>query len=531
MSGSMLGLISLGPQGDAEAQERRAELVPATTGEVLGGAVVGGFVESLGPRRAREISQGFTDVGGGVYEPLTPEQATAEHGAFMPSLPGQLVAAFRRAFPGEQPLPASPMVPLETLKREYEIPGVLTFDKDTPQSVAQSLYDYKRGQMARADAVRRADNMLTQGMAARFAASMIGSLADPVNIAAMFIPGVNEAVVARMAGVAAGSGALARTGVRAGAGATQGAAGMVALEPLLYLQMQQDRDDWTMAGALANVLFGTIAGAGMHSGLGALMERSRGLPDWAPARLASERLQGAPPEVQQAIVRAAMADTVEGRPVDVANLFDLYTSLEAEGATLRGEIAALPARGLDEMTAARIDAVAAELDDAAITAQRRAALEAEMALLTEGQNPDIVALEQARTDAQRQGLEIAEARTAAQFAEIERQLEQATRPAREIMQDMADARAPDPRAAEPPAPPRPVDLPPPDPRPRSEPGALSRDIAEIEKQTAALDAQLAMRGDERMTNMAKEFDALVDEEVKVDRALFEAAAACIVRTR
>ena len=35
----MLGLISRGPQGDMEAQERRAELVPGTAREVLGAAL------------------------------------------------------------------------------------------------------------------------------------------------------------------------------------------------------------------------------------------------------------------------------------------------------------------------------------------------------------------------------------------------------------------------------------------------------------------------------------------------------------
>jgi hypothetical protein len=513
MSGSMLGLISMGPSGDAEAQERRAELVPATAGEVLGAAMSEGFQESPGPRMARVVGRGYVDTGDGNYAALN---ALDEF-----DMPSGL-------------LPPSPMVPLEQLKREYEIPGVLKFDKDTPQSVAQSLYDHKRNQMARQDAIRRADNMLTSGMAARFAASMIGSIADPVNIAAMFVPGLNEATVARMVGVGAGAGALARAGVRAGAGATAGAAGMLALEPLNYALMGQERDDWTMAGALANVLFGTVAGAGLHSGLGALAERTRGLPDWAPARIASERFQAASPEVQDAVVRSAMAATVEGRPVDVSNLLDLHTALEREAAALRGEAAAVPTSGYDPVTIERLQAISAEMEAPGLNAVRRGELEAEMAMLTEGANRDAVALEQARSEAQRQGLEIAAARTDAKFAEIDRQLEEATRPASAIMRDIEAAQRPDPRMAEPPSPARRTDLPPPEPKPLGEPSAIMRDVAEIEKQTAALDSQIRMQevdGASPMADRIKEYDALVDEETKVDKALFEAAAACIVRTR
>jgi hypothetical protein len=615
----MLGLISLGPQGDAEAQERRAELVPGRTGEVLGAALTEGFQESVGPRFARVVERGFTDQGDGTYAPYSRGQAADDMAAFSPSLPGQLMAAFRRAFPGEQPLPASPMVPLDVLKREYEIPGVLSFDKDTPQSVAQSLYDHKRAQMVRQDAIRRADNLLTQGMAARFAASMVGSLADPVNIAAMFVPGLNEAAVARMAGVAAGAGAAARAGVRAGAGASQGAAGQIALEPLNYLLMGQERDDWTMAGALANVLFGTVAGAGFHSGLGALGERVRGLPDWAPARAVNERIQNAPPEVQQALARSAVAATVEGRPVDVAPLLDLYTVLERERDALRGEIAALPANGLDEVTVGRLQAIDAELEGRGVTAKRRAELEAEKAMVLEGVDQAVLDLEMARTEAQRQGLGAELGRVEERLAGVESRLDAATRPddapaSREALateptteagvqraeavargldelaeildrpwtpeadnarlrveRDLRDSAGKDgglqpaqmaalrqrvedwrqgalaaptarqaldaatasrvnPADAEPPAPLTRTGAAPPDPRPPDEPGAVAKDIAEIERQTSELDALIKMQGDERLDARIKEFDALVDEEVKVDRALFEAAAACIVRT-
>ena len=698
----MLGLISLGPQGDAEAQERRAEMVPATTGEVFGGAIAEGFQESVGPRMARIAGRGYIDQGDGNYAPLAPGQTPFDD--FSPSLPGQLISAFRRAFPGEQPLPPSPMVPLDVLKREYEIPGVLSFDKDTPQSVAQSLYEHKRDQMARADAVRRADNMLTQGMAARFVGGMIGSLADPVNIAAMFVPGLRETTVARMMGVGPGASALARAGVRAGAGASAGAAGMIALEPLNAVLMAQERDDWTMAGALANVLFGTVAGAGFHSGLGALAERTRGLPEWAPARVFSEQMQNAAPEVQDALVRSTMASTIEGRPVVADELLAVYRNLDAARnlralaeaqaryeadaqAALRGaaalrDRAARPstrqeaaaafggratdlraeAQGLetdmarvqeratveamDAMTVARLEAVDAELGGV-IPAARRRALSAERLGLMEGRGAldRADALTEGRNAAELRGLKAAldravagaekaeagmalaarEAETeaakraalaqragaveraslaqlAARSAMVDANAARAVRQiagamdarllpkeaqelgsalvrghiglddallaierwkgdnarvtpetlasigedastfaarvagaldtdAKAAMTNLEAAQRPNPADAVPPPAVTRTGAAPPDPKPPGEIGAVAKDIAEIEKQTADLDALLKVQGDERLAQRIKDYDALVDEETKIGTALYDAVAACIVRTR
>lgn len=652
----MLGLISLGPQGDAEAQERRAELVPATAGEVFGGAIAEGFQESVGPRMARVVRRGYADAGDGNYAPLN---AFDEN-----DLPTGL-------------LPPSPMVPLDVLKREYEIPGVLSFDKDTPQSVAQSLYEHKRGQMARADAIRRADNMLTQGMAARFVGSMIGSLADPVNIAAMFVPGLRESTVARMMGVGPGASALARAGVRAGAGASAGAAGMIALEPLNAALMAQERDDWTATGALANVLFGTVAGAGFHSGLGALAERSRGLPDWAPARAFSEQMQNAAPEVQEALVRSTMASTIEGRPAEVAPLVDLYASLAPDpwrGSTVVADAEGRPARvfhgtpfvfeqfdsaklgtntdaastqyghffSADPATAARyasrsdptagfMDGMADEfaewdlrdgatprdvaraqemlgklgdikraVDDALAEAQKtgadaHSAISAAVGRVTKDAEATKMFMGVLRKSEEEVGAGIgdiefgeganirpsniklenplvfdfeggprpksfdellqqakAEGRDGAIFKNVHDAGPATTvyvvfdpenirpswlsdaeriRDARAAMTNLEAAQRPNPADAMPPPATTRTGAAPPDPKPPGEIGAVAKDIAEIEKQTADMDALLKMQNDELLSARIKEYDALVDEETRVDTALFDAAAACIVRTR
>lgn len=562
MSGS-LGLISLGPQGDVEAQERRAELVPSSPGDVLGAAVAEGFSDSPGPRMARIARRGYVETGDGNYAPLN---------------------AFDELDQPTGLLPPSPMVPLATLKEQYEIPGVLSFDKDTPQSVAQSLYEHKAAQMRRADIIRRNDSAVASGMAARFVASMIGSIADPVNLAAMFIPGVGEANVARMFGVGAGASTLARAGVRAGAGGSAGAAGMLALEPLNYALMGQERDDWTMAGALANVLFGTVAGAGLHSGLGALAERSRGLPDWAPARINSERFQATTPEAQEALARHAIAAQVEGRPVEAAALLDVADPAprpgEAANEALIGYYRAVQdadmhapvVQAVDGVEVAWPDRAHADLFDVGQRLLRneevpdeeiawlwrhfRGLVESEaerpfsspehvrdlareyagpdmdmrgpMAATPEGGRFDaysVVATDAKAPYAERAASVARAALGAAERLRVER--------SREALSRMEAAQRPDPRAAEPPPPAGRTPEPPPEPAPRGEPSAASKDVAELEKQIGALDALLKMREGDKpvLGDRIKEFDALVDEETKVESALFQAAANCIVRTR
>lgn len=458
---SMLGLISAEPPEDAEAQARRADLVPSGYGETFGAAIAEGFASSPGPLALDLLLQGYRHTGDGNYAPLG----------------------------GKGPLglglPPSPDVPLEILKRDYELPN-LTFDKDTPQVVAQALYERRLAQLRAADAQQRATSTIFQGMAARFLGGMIGSLGDPVNIAAAFVPGLRETTAARILGVGAGASAGARMGVRALAGASAGAAGQLALEPANYWLQQQARNDWTMTDALANLAFGTILGGGIHTGLGSLRERTAGLPEWAPARAVSERVQAAEPEVQAALIKNAIAAQVEGRPNNAAALLELAESLsatneirrlaaaqrrldadfnadaaatgalrrEAGGAGVEqargavaareGDLAALRAErqgleadiaatrertlaaALDPDSALRLEAVDTELAGV-IPAARRRTLQAERTMLLEGRAgvDRAEGLESGRTDAEALGLQIAAERTDLRIAQIEERLDAA----------------------------------------------------------------------------------------------------------
>jgi len=109
------------------------------------------------------------------------------------------------------------------------------------------------------------------------------------------------------------------------------------------------------------------------------------------------------------------------------------------------------------------------------------------------------------------------------------------RSAAEIMRDIEAAQRPDPTAGDPPPMRTTTGDPPPDPKPPSEPNATTKNVAEVEKRIAELDAQIKAReaAAEKpvLTDRLKEYDALVDEEAKVDRTLFDVAATCLTRTR
>lgn len=123
----------------------------------------------------------------------------------------------------------------------------------------------------RADVRARRSDVLnrTEGFAANsavFAARFLSQLADPIGLAANFIPVVGEARYARMLAQ------LGRPGARAVAGAIEGAVGNALLEPLVYSAAQRDQLDYDMTDSLANIGMGAVFGAGLRTAGGAVAD-------------------------------------------------------------------------------------------------------------------------------------------------------------------------------------------------------------------------------------------------------------------
>lgn len=412
------GLFTEGEIGNSLAEAEGTNLIPSTTGEVLGAQFRQTFVENPTSRLVRLIDRNTEPY------PITmsPEEATAEYG----------------------------------------VPGRLAFTEPVSRTTARDLNEFHVNSAIREDVIARREGGASTGAVARFAAGLPAAIIDPLNIASAFIPGVREARVAAALGTAA-AGVGGRLAVRALAGATSGFVGAAALEPLNYWLAQQDKDDYTMGDVLTNLAFGTILGAGLNSGIGAVRDR-RALPAWSP-------------EMHEASLRHATAALAEGRPVEAAAAME-FTAIraareelttwastvtrvakEAEDAItatdnpaaaraaaasrladLRSQVDALRADAADvrsrlpeadTVTEARIAEIDKELGET-IPSTKRADLERERTMLTEGRDFGEDTLNMERTQAEITGLERAAAAKAreaglasAQLANAEKRLTKA----------------------------------------------------------------------------------------------------------
>jgi len=144
--------------------------------------------------------------------------------------------------------------------------GQFTFENRPYSQLELSiLAKRKRRELKRAEILSRAAGGISQG-AARLGTSLGVSLLDPINVAASFIPIAGPARYARA--LEAAGGLLGRTAVRAGFGAAEGVAGAALVEPLIYAARVDEQADYSMADSLANIAFGGVFGATLHSGAG-----------------------------------------------------------------------------------------------------------------------------------------------------------------------------------------------------------------------------------------------------------------------
>lgn len=289
------------------------------------------------------------------------------------------------------------------------------------------------------------------GFAAEMGGGLAGSMTDPVQVAASFIPVVGQARYARFLAGASGMGE--RAAIRAGVGAVEGLAGAALLEPLIYSRAQSIGLEYTSTDSFMNLAFGTVMGGGLHVAGGAAFDAVTGRANDAP------RFDPPEPLSRSALQQAVIASD-SGAGFNVKPMFDEQAARDAVGeigrfrrqldrvaaeedaalgaafradrsgvkakasgriAALEAEIAALDrdisvARqtadtAIDDVTPSRLGAISRELEGN-ISTKRRAELEAERRLLTEGaaSTPTDDALAKGRALAEAEGLEKARAR-------------------------------------------------------------------------------------------------------------------------
>jgi hypothetical protein len=246
------------------------------------------------------------------------------------------IAASARWFELEQQKARGPRLDAATAREQLKSAGLdgdLTVDDNgITQEALDTLMWRKKVERRRQDIASRAEGGLAQG-AARLGVAAATTLADPVSAALNFVPVVGQARYARWLNSARGVGA--RIGVRAGVGAAEGAAGAAIVEPLIYASRTAEQADYTAVDSLMNVAFGGLIGTAMHTTVGTLgdvlarprsqapvttatPQRTRIEPTFdAAGDSAAAIARAMKPEDFQATVREAVAQAVEGRPIDV----------------------------------------------------------------------------------------------------------------------------------------------------------------------------------------------------------------------
>jgi hypothetical protein len=208
---------------------------------------------------------------------------------------------------------------------KYGIPGVLKFDGPTSEATASDLYDRHHAELIQQDIAQRAPGGILTGSAVQGGIGLVGDLYDPTNLAAAMIPGVGEV---RFAGLL-GDSALGQLGAKAAAGAATGGIAMAAMEPLNYALSKHEQEDWTMAGALRNIAFGSLIGGGAHV-LPALLGRDTDAAadpathdEAVAASPVSQTMEAATPQAREQVFRAGLAQTLDDLPVDVGPAMDV----------------------------------------------------------------------------------------------------------------------------------------------------------------------------------------------------------------
>lgn len=256
------------------------------------------------------------------------------------------IMAFRRWNELSDDHKTGPMLPAEDARQKLKDAGLESDLKVSDGGITQAALDTlmfrKRIEKRRQETFARAEGGVGQ-WAARFGLSVATTFADPISAGLNFVPVVGQVRYARWL---AGAGSLAsRIGVRAGVGAIEGVAGAAIAEPFIYGMRTQEQADYDSADSLLNVAFGGVAGSGLHVTVGSLGELiARSLPSkQAAPRIeptigesrvveplpeniqraifdqprAADVIDAMTPEAQQAALRAAVGQAIEGRPINV----------------------------------------------------------------------------------------------------------------------------------------------------------------------------------------------------------------------
>lgn len=238
------------------------------------------------------------------------------------------------------------LIPFEELNRKYKDSGIF-FEQDEKKSTVDILVERKKEEKYRQSIIHRGPRGFVAGTA-KFGTAMVASMADPINLAMMFIPIVGQTRFLSLVGK------YGLTKARLMKGALEGGVGITAVEPLVYTAATREQSDYDLVDSFIAVSFGTILGGGLHVGAGKLKDLNTyrkfkkrirdtrkeigSKADEDPAfniykeyypensRIMKE-LEETDPDTRNALLARAMGDMADEVPVNSKELADLNPKL------------------------------------------------------------------------------------------------------------------------------------------------------------------------------------------------------------
>ncbi len=175
--------------------------------------------------------------------------------------------------------------------------------------------------------------------AAMFGVGLGISFGDPLNILSGFIPVIGAAKYAKMLQQAGGP--LGRLGVRTQVGAAEGLVGAAVIEPLVLAGASTREADYGIYDSVANLVFGTALGGGLHGLGGALLDTVQG-------RQFIAEMDALPPEARGEVLSAGIAAVADGRkPIVMEPLLRSKLDSGVSSAALVRDTTPIITRGID----------------------------------------------------------------------------------------------------------------------------------------------------------------------------------------
>jgi len=215
----------------------------------------------------------------------------------------------------------SPVLSVEELNKNWRV-GDLKYDRPTKESVARILVQRKRAEMNRQFFLSQGSSKLR--FAPGFAAAMIGSVSNPVDLALMFVPFVGEEKAAMKVTTTAGKMFARRLVTRETLKETfpnaprlveaiiNGGVGQTMFEVPNVIASLQDQADYGLKEAAVNVIAGGTFAAGIH-----------GVVRTFEIRKAARLMKIADRATRDAMARSALNSFLRDEAVDVGNLIQL----------------------------------------------------------------------------------------------------------------------------------------------------------------------------------------------------------------